>query len=68
MVLTSKKLAAQKGILSNPKINPSKEFPPKTAEWLMTFVFLMKLARSCQGQKIMLLLTQKPTKFYGRES
>jgi hypothetical protein len=53
MAWTSKKLVAEKGILSSPNAKPV--LPPATAEMGKTILCLIKSAGSCQGQKIMFL-------------
>jgi hypothetical protein len=63
MVLTSMKLVAEKGILWSSNAEPGKVLPPATAEIILC---LMKSAGSCQGLKIMFLLSQKARRFIFR--
>lgn len=57
MVQTAKKLVATIGVLSTPNMKQGKVLLPATSEMAKQFYVFHEIETSCQGQKLMVLLT-----------
>jgi hypothetical protein len=57
MVQTAKKLVATIGVLSTPNMKQGKVLLPATSEMAKQFYVFHEIATSCQGQKLMVILT-----------
>jgi hypothetical protein len=49
--LASKKLVAEKGVLSSPNVKPGKVLPPATAEMVKQFYVSYEISRIMPGTK-----------------